>query len=368
MEIEKNFMAKKINLKKFFQNKKILITGHTGFKGSWLSTWLLKFGCKVVGVSKNIPTKPSNFLSLNLNKKIKNYFIDIKNFNEIKKIIIKEKPDIIFHFAAQAIVSESFDNPIDTVNTNTIGSLNLLHTASFLKKKCICIMITSDKCYFNLEKNSGYKENSLLGGKDMYSGSKAAAEIILNAYFHSFSKKNKNLLFCTARAGNVIGGGDWSKNRLIPDIMRAWGKSKKAKIKNSQSIRPWQHVLEPLYGYMKAAYYLNYKKELNGSSFNFGPSSTKSYKVLELIKNLEILREQKKQYVIQKKKSFKETKILKLNSFKAQKKLKWKTSLNIKEMTFYISDWYNNFFNKKINMYNFTINQIKQYEKKIEKN
>ena len=127
-------------------------------------------------------------------------------------------------------------------------------------------------------------------------------------------------------------------------------------------------MLEPLYGYMKAAYYLNYKKELNGSSFNFGPSSTKSYKVLELIKNLEILREQKKQYVIQKKKSFKETKILKLNSFKAQKKLKWKTSLNIKEMTFYISDWYNNFFNKKINMYNFTINQIKKYEKKIEKN
>ena len=119
----------------FWLNKRVFLTGHTGFKGSWLSTWLLKFGCKVVGVSKNIPTKPSNFLSLNLNKKIKNYFIDIKNFNEIKKIIIKEKPDIIFHFAAQAIVSESFDNPIDTVNTNTIGSINLLHTASFLKKK-----------------------------------------------------------------------------------------------------------------------------------------------------------------------------------------------------------------------------------------
>ena len=360
-------MVKKIDLKKFFKNKKILITGHTGFKGSWLSAWLLKFGCKVVGISKNIPTKPSNFLSLNLNKKIKNYFINIENFKDVKKIILKEKPNIIFHFAAQAIVSESYKNPIDTVNTNTIGSLNILHTSSLLKKKCVCIMITSDKCYFNLEKNSGYNENSLLGGKDMYSGSKAAAEIILNSYFHSFSKKNKNLLFCTARAGNVIGGGDWSKDRLIPDIMKAWGKSRKAKIKNSQSIRPWQHVLEPLYGYMKTAYYLHNKKILNGSSFNFGPSSSKSYKVIDLIKNLEIFRKQKKQYVIQKTYRFKETKILKLNSLKAKKKLKWKTILNIKEMTFFISDWYNNFFNKKKNMYDFTINQINQYEKKIEK-
>ena len=350
MEIKKNLMVKKIDLKKFFKNKKILITGHTGFKGSWLSAWLLKFGCKVVGISKNIPTKPSNFLSLSLNKKIKNYFINNENFKDVKKIILKEKPDIIFHFAAQAIVSESYKNPIETVNTNTIGSLNILHTSSLLKKKCICIMITSDKCYFNLEKNSGYNENSLLGGKDMYSGSKAAAEIILNSYFHSFSKKNKNLLFCTARAGNVIGGGDWSKDRLIPDIMKAWGKSRKVKIKNSQSIRPWQHVLEPLYGYMKTAYYLHNKKILNGSSFNFGPSSSKSYKVIDLIKNLEIFRKQKKQYVIQKTYSFKETKILKLNSFKAKKKLKWKTILNIKEMTFFISDWYNNFLTKIICM------------------
>ena len=366
MEIKKIFMAEIKDLYKFFKNKKILITGHTGFKGSWLSLWLLKIGCDVVGISKDIPTKPSNFDSFDLKNKIKNYFINIKNFDVIKKILIKEKPDIIFHLAAQAIVSESYKDPLNTIQSNTIGSINLLHAASFLKKKCICIMITSDKCYYNLEKKSGYKEEGLLGGKDMYSGSKAAAEIILNSYFHSFHKNNKKVLFCTARAGNVIGGGDWSKNRLVPDIMKAWGAKKKVIIKNSQSVRPWQHVLEPLYGYMKTAYYLNQKNELNGQSFNFGPSYKKSYKVIELIKQFEIFKKNKNQFIFKKNKNFKETKILKLNSSKAYNKLKWKIKLSFKETSLLIAEWYDNFFSKKNDLCNFSISQINYYEKKIE--
>ena len=252
-------MVKKIDFYKFYKNKTILVTGHTGFKGSWLTTWLLNLGCKVVGISKNIPTKPSNFVDLNLKKRIKNYYLNIQDFKKLKKIILKEKPDVVFHLAAQSIISESFLHPLETVNTNTQGSLNILHASSFLKNKCMCIMITSDKCYFNLEKKSGYTEDSLLGGQDMYSGSKAAAEIILQAYYHSFLKKNRKVRFCTARAGNVIGGGDWSKNRLIPDIMKSWKKNAKVKIKNPKSIRPWQHVLEPLFGYLKLAIYCKFQ-------------------------------------------------------------------------------------------------------------
>tara|TARA_Y100000768_G_C23735716_1_gene566979 strand:+ start:17 stop:700 length:684 start_codon:yes stop_codon:yes gene_type:complete len=226
-------------------------------------------------------------------------------------------------------------------------------------------MITSDKCYYNIEKNSGYTEESKLGGKDIYSGSKAAAEILINSFFHSFSKKNK-LYFCTARAGNVVGGGDWSINRLVPDIMRAQKRGKKVLIKNSQSIRPWQHVLEPLYGYLKASYYLSFKKDLNGHSFNFGPSYKKSYKVIEILNALKDLSGNKIRFKIDKKrKTYNETKILKLNSNKASKILRWKTRLNFKEITILINDWYNQFFSNQSEILNFSVNQINSYEKKI---
>ena len=357
-------MVKKIDFYKFYKNKKVLITGHTGFKGSWLTTWLLNLGCNVVGVSKNIPTKPSNFENLNLKKKIKNYYLNIENYKKLKKIILKEKPNIIFHLAAQAIISESFINPLETVNTNAQGSLNVLHASSFLNNKCSCIMITSDKCYFNLEKKTGYKENDLLGGQDMYSGSKAAAEIILQAYYHSFLKKNKNLIFCTVRAGNVIGGGDWSNNRLIPDIMKSWKKNLKPKIKNPDSIRPWQHVLEPLFGYLKLAIFLNKNEKLNGESFNFGPSFKKTYTVMQLVKTLQKNWNKKNSYFLKKKPNFHETKILKLNSQKAYKKLKWKTLLNLDQIGIFITNWYKIYFRKNSNMYDFTIKQIKEYEKK----
>ena len=220
-------MVKKIDFYKYFKNKKILVTGHTGFKGSWLSLWLLKLGCEVVGLSNETDKKSLLLKNLNFKKNLVSYNSDIKDFKAVKKIILKEKPDIIFHLAAQAIVSESFKNPLETINSNTLGSINILHGASFLKKKIICIMITSDKCYLNLEKKLGYKENDTLGGEDIYSGSKAAAEILMKSYYESFLRKNKKLFFCTARAGNVIGGGDWSKNRLIPDIIRSFLKNKK---------------------------------------------------------------------------------------------------------------------------------------------
>lgn len=363
MEIKENFMVKKIEFYNYYKNKKILLTGHTGFKGSWLTVWLLSLGCKIVGVSNNTITNPSIFKDLKIKKRIKHYVCDVENFSKFKKILLREKPDIIFHLAAQALVSESFKNPLQTVSTNTLGSLNVLHAASFLQKKCSCIMVTSDKCYYNLEKNKGYTEESRLGGEDLYSGSKACAEIILRSYFLSKINKNKKIKFCTVRAGNVVGGGDWSKNRLIPDLIKAWKKNTKAIIKNPNSIRPWQHVLEPLFGYLKLAIYLNSNNNLNGQAFNFGPSTNKSFTVLQLVKVIQNKWKKKDGYRIKPISTFKETKILKLNSLKAQKKLKWKSVLKLDELAEYISEWYKSQLAKE-DMYSLTIKQIKSYEKK----
>lgn len=355
-------MVKKLKNLNFFKNKKVLVTGHTGFKGSWLSLWLIKLGAKVVGLSNDSINKSAILNNSKIKKKIKSYNLDIKNFNAIKKIITLEKPDIVFHLAAQAIVSESFRKPLKTINSNTLGSINLLHAASFSKKKIICIMITSDKCYLNLEKKSGYNEKDILGGDDIYSGSKAAAEILLRSYYFSFLKKNKKLLFCTARAGNVIGGGDWSKNRLIPDIIKSFSKNKKLLIKNPNSVRPWQHVLEPLYGYMLLAKKINNNSSLSGQSFNFGPKSNKDYKVKDLVLELGKLFKKKNFFSIVNKKKFEETKHLKLISKKANSILKWKTILKMNEVIYLIYRWYFKNLSDKKNSYKITLDQISEYE------
>lgn len=362
-------MVKKLEIHNYYKNKKVLLTGHTGFKGSWLTIWLLSLGCKIVGVSKDIPTNPSNFKDLNIKRKIKHYTCEVENFEKIKKIIIKEKPEIIFHLAAQSLVSESFRNPLKTVSTNTLGSLNVIHAASFLQKKCLCIMVTSDKCYLNLEKNIGYTEKSQLGGEDLYSGSKACAEIILRSYFLSKISKNKKLKFCTVRAGNVVGGGDWSKNRLIPDLMKAWKKNKKVIIKNPNSIRPWQHVLEPIFGYLKLAekLYGNNGRDYVGS-WNFGPTNV-NLNVLNLAKLGKKIFNSKSKIIIRSKKNKKhEAKYLSLNSKKSTKRLNWKVFMKPNMSLRLTFDWFKVFyFNKKNKneVINFTFQQIKNYQKLI---
>ena len=226
-----------MNFKKF-KNKKILVTGHTGFKGSWLTFWLTILGAKVVGVS-NKKMNLSNYNILKIKKKITNeYIIDIKNLKKLKKIITSSKPDYIFHLAAQSLVKNSFENPLETFHSNSIGTLIILESTRYLNKKCTIILVTSDNSYKNLELNRGYKENDLLGGHDPYSASKGCAELIIQSYYQSFIKKNKNLRIGVARAGNVIGGGDWSKDRLIPDCIKSWSKNKKVVLRNPSSTRP----------------------------------------------------------------------------------------------------------------------------------
>ena len=224
-------------------------------------------------------------------------------------------------------------------------------------------MVTSDKCYLNLEKTTGYRENDTLGGEDLYSGSKAAAEILMKAYYEAFLKKNKNVLFCSVRAGNVIGGGDWSKNRLIPDIIKSFIKRKKVKIKNPNSVRPWQHVLEPLFGYMMLSKYLYDNNSFHGQSFNFGLAIKKNYKVIELVLQLGKLLNRKNFYKITNSKKFHETKMLKLISNKAEK-IGLKTILTIKKVIYLIYDWYFTFSKSKKNIFKKTLEQIEDYEKK----
>ena len=353
-----------MNVFKLFSNKTVIVTGHTGFKGSWLSLWLLLLGAKVIGISKSVPTKPSNFQILNLKKKIIDKRIDLNDQKKIEKLFKLYKPDFIFHLAAQALVRKSYISPIETYHSNTIGTLNILESLRVLKKKCAVVLITSDKVYKNIETHKGYKENDILGGKDPYSGSKVAAENIIASYLSSFfdGKKSK-VLICVARAGNVIGGGDWSSDRVIPDCVKSWSKNKIPKIRNPNSTRPWQHVLEAVGGYLVLGSNLFRNKNFHGQSFNFGPVSKKNYKVIELLESLKSNWKDKKWYINKKSQNLFESKLLSLDVSKAKRYLKWSNILSFEEITKLTAEWYKNYYENKFNIFHFSTKQIYFYEK-----
>lgn len=355
-----------IALDSYFKNKVVIVTGHTGFKGSWLVTWLNLLGAQVIGISNGYTSSPSHYKFLKL-KKVKNKIIDIKKINSVKRIFKSCQPDFVFHLAAQSIVKKSYDEPLNTWLTNTIGTINVLEALREVKKKCIAIIITSDKAYENLEIKRGYNENDRLGGKDPYSASKASADIAIKSYVDSFFSNKKNKVFIAiARAGNVIGGGDWSINRLIPDCIRSWSKKKKVIIRSPNSTRPWQHVLEAVYGYILLAINLYKNKKLHGEAFNFGPPSLQNYKVITLVKLMKNNWKNVFWKVLKnKKKNYKESSLLKLNSKKANLKLNWKSALRFKETVFFVSDWYKNFYIDSKKTQELTSNQIKEYQKII---
>jgi len=348
---------------KTFKNKKIIITGHTGFKGSWLLAFLSTFNCKIFGLSKDIPTTPSHFRLLKFSEKIKNYEIDIRDSKKLDKLIKSIEPDFIFHLAAQSLVKTSYEEPALTFTTNCIGTLNILESVRKINKRCKLILITSDKSYKNLEIKRGYKENDLLGGVDPYSSSKASAELIIQTYLSSFLKTKKNISLAIARAGNVIGGGDWSSDRLIPDCIKSWSKNKKVLLRNPDSTRPWQHVLEALSGYLILAVHLSENKKLNGQAFNFGPSNLNSYSVLDVVKRMKNYWKNVSWKKNKKNNSPYESNLLKLNSKKAKKKLNWKSILTFKETINLAITWYKIFYDKKISIYDLSVSQIRFYEK-----
>ena len=344
-------------IKRYYKNKKILITGHTGFKGSWLCALLNLIGSNVYGISLDIE-KNSHYENLKLNKKVKNKLLDIRNSKKLNKHLKIIKPDIVFHLAAQSLVKSSYLNPVETWTTNVIGTLNVIESVKRLNKKCIIIIITSDKCYLNKEKRSGYKESDELGGFDPYSASKASAEHVFFSEYHSYLKFNKKIRIASARGGNVVGGGDWSKNRIIPDFIKSIIKKEFLKVRNPYSTRPWVHVLEPLMGYLKLAYKLDKNIRLNGKAFNFG-SDTKSRKSVK-----DILIEMNKKMISGKWKFSKidkkiiETKNLNIDSKYAKKNLGWKAKLTFKKRIKLTAEWYYAYIkNKKI----ITLVQIKDF-------
>ena len=350
-----------------YKDKKVLITGHTGFKGSWLTVWLLKLGAHVVGYSKDIPTEPSMFLELDLESKIKHYVGDVRDFPSIKNIILKEKPDFIFHLAAQAIVSISYSDPVETMTSNVIGTMNILEAIRSIDFPCVAILITSDKCYDNLEWEWGYRESDAMGGKDIYSGSKGAAELVIKSYLNSFFMHPKSpVRIGIARAGNVIGGGDWATDRIVVDCMIAWGQGLTVDIRSPSATRPWQHVLEPLSGYLTLGQALLSSSALHGDAFNFGPRAEQNRSVIELLEDLGSFwnfSNTKDLYRITDNIPFHEAGLLKLNCDKALFHLKWEPNLSYAETMDFVGDWYAGFYKQKANMLDVTFAQIDAYEK-----
>lgn len=353
-----------------YQNKKVLITGNTGFKGSWLTVWLLNLGAKVYGMSKGVPTEPSMFAELRLADKIKYFEQDLRDSKSVNRIIKDVKPDFVFHLAAQAIVVTSYLEPIDTISTNVIGTANILEALRLSNHKCNAVIITSDKCYDNVEWVWGYKESDVLGGKDIYSGSKGAAELIIKSYYHSFFKDcdKSNVRIISARAGNVIGGGDWAEYRIVPDCIKSWSRKEKVEIRNPKSTRPWQHVLEPLSGYLSAGQTLFNDITLNGESFNFGPKPEYSQSVEELICDLSKsfhFNSSQEMYTVLDTTEYHEAKLLKLNCDKALYFLKWLPALDYSEVIVFAGNWYYNYYyGNREKLYEITIEQIENYTQK----
>lgn len=347
-----------------YKGKKVLVTGHTGFKGSWLCTWLLNLGAQVVGYSIDIPTQPSLFESLGLDKKLNHNMGDLANLDALKALVKKEKPDFVFHLAAQAIVSTSYAEPLKTLQTNVMGTAHVLEALRSVDWKCTAVLITSDKCYENVEWVWGYKETDHLGGKDMYSASKAAAEIVIHGYYESFFKNQKFVRMATARAGNVIGGGDWAQDRIIADTMRAWYEKSTLQIRSPKATRPWQHVLEPLSGYLQLGEVLSQNEKFHGQSYNFGPRAEQNRTVVDLIEDLAKLWPEKNAkpfFEITENRPFNEAGLLKLNCDKALFDFKWQATLDYQQTVKFVGEWYYLDYQKKESVFDFTQKQISEY-------
>ncbi|MHA8076050.1 CDP-glucose 4,6-dehydratase [Aquirufa sp. TARAVU-A1A] len=355
--------------KSIYKNKRVLVTGHTGFKGSWLTTWLLNLGAEVAGYSISIPTTPSHFEELGLENRIQHFIGDIRDYAHLLRVCEEFKPEFIFHLAAQPLVRYSYENPKETFEVNMLGTLNILEVIRQLNDVIkVGVIITSDKCYDNVEWVYGYREDDKLGGEDPYSGSKGAAELVAKSYMKSFFT-NGYPNVCTTRAGNVIGGGDWAKDRIVPDIVRSWSNNKSVEIRNPNSTRPWQHVLEPLSGYLcvGAELYEEHSTHKN-QAFNFGPDSNVNKNVGELIDEMKILWADSPGWQnIQISDEKKEANLLKLSCDKANIQLSWYPIMDFSETIEFTMKWYSHFYFEEKAVFEFTQNQIGLYAEKAKK-
>ncbi len=355
-----------------FRGKRVLVTGHTGFKGSWLIVWLHRLGAEVFGYSKDIPTRPSHFALGALGDRIHHILGDVRDAAKLDATINEIQPHFVFHMAAQALVSSSYANPLETISTNVLGTSNVLEALRLYQRPCVGIIVTSDKCYENVEWIWGYRENDQLGGRDIYSGSKGAAELIFHSYARSFAAQfqEHGVRVASARAGNVIGGGDWARDRIVADSIKAWQEGKKVEIRSPSATRPWQHVLEPLSGYLRLAQILANTAIGNGQSYNFGPKPQQNLTVLELITQLSKIwghNSPQDSYEITADIAFHEASLLKLNCDKALIELNWQPSLTTDECLLLTGEWYRNVLRQNADAFQQTMKHIDCYEAAAER-
>jgi CDP-glucose 4,6-dehydratase len=351
-----------------YEGKKVLITGHTGFKGSWLSIWLESLGAEVIGYALPAPTKPSLFEVAGLAAHITSIEDDIRDVKKLERVLEKHEPDMVFHLAAQSLVRQSYAFPKLTYETNIMGTVNLLEAVRKSNSVRVCTVITSDKCYDNKEWVYAYRENDALGGYDPYSSSKAGAELVVGSYQQSFFNPDKyeshGVALASARAGNVIGGGDWSSDRIVPDAVRALADNKIIIVRNPRAVRPWQHVFEPLSGYLWLAALMWDQGAKYSSAWNFGPNNVDNLTVGQLVEGIvkkwgsgewtDVSGNSSRQ--------LHEANILRLDCTKSQSVLGWSPVYGIDEAINATVDWYRNYYYKPdSSSYDFTLTQIQAY-------
>ncbi len=343
----------------FWKNRSVFITGHTGFKGGWMTLWLSNLGAKVSGYSLDAPTTPNFFTETNLKEKIKNSTIgDIKNFSALKTSMMHAKPSIVIHMAAQPLVSKGYKEPMETYATNVLGTINLLEAVRQIDTVEAIVNITSDKCYKNNEQLIPYQENDTLGGYDPYSSSKACVELVSETYKNSFLK-DKGIKIATVRAGNVIGGGDWADDRLIPDLLRCTNTGKKLYVRFPNAIRPWQHVLEPLSGYLLLAEKLVNNGQDFAEAWNFGPKIDNPKPVSWIIDYL-CRKIPKVDWEVDKSEKPHEANLLLLDSSKARSMLNWEPHWSLETTLDKIVEWHQA-WKKNKKMDEISISQINSY-------
>lgn len=350
----------------FYRGKTVLVTGHTGFKGSWLATWLTNLGAKVVGYAIEPPTEPSNFVASRLCDHVVHVHGDVRDAERLERTCRQHRPDVIFHLAAQALVRRSYERPRETFEVNVMGTVNVLEAAARTDSVQAVVSITSDKCYRNVEWVWGYRETDELGGEDSYSGSKAAAEMAIAVYrsasFQKAAAGGRDLAIASTRAGNVIGGGDWAADRLVPDLVRAIAAGRDLVVRNPRATRPWQHVLEPLSGYLWLGAQLGQRRELR-SSWNFGPSDERP-RTVEYIANglLSKWAPPSTQLLVEPDERMYESTLLRLDCNKANHMLDWRSTLDTDGALEVIVNWYKHFYDAdEPDMFAFGARQIEDY-------
>lgn len=350
----------------FWKGKRVFITGHTGFKGSWLSLWLQSLGAEVTGYSLAPPTDPSLFVLADLAKRICSIEGDIRNFQSLLGSMHQCHPEVVIHMAAQAIVRKSYKDPLETYSTNIMGTVNLLEAIRRTGGVKVAVNVTSDKCYENKEWLWGYRETDPMGGFDPYASSKGCAELITAAYRRSFfnpSEIEKHGGIASVRAGNVIGGGDWAEDRLIPDIMTSFLNGKPVLIRFPKAIRPWQHVLDPLSGYLLLVENLYKQRPEFADSWNFGPSDDDAKPVSWIVEHIVALWGNSARFEIDRNDNPHEATYLKLDCTKAKNLLGWKPRIDIHQALDWTVSWYKQYKDNPSFVYDFTLHQIHRYEK-----